>query len=591
MQSPKKETAKKTEVKSPLLQTYFTSLLSLVLCVTMFLGTSYAWFTSEVNNSGNEIYVGTLKVGLFKEVPYGSETPTLVDLADNATVTDPATGAESSPKLFDSGIRWEPGYTALETIQIVNQGDLAFKYVLNFTDGTLAAVLSADNQGAEGQSAEGQSAEGQSTEGQSSEGQSAEGQGAAAQRVSLEYVAKYFDVWVFDHSKKKYNAPASYAEIENEVKEENKENGWKKVGTLDEVLAGTTVLSGDMNEVRISAQEASAINAGTTDGVPTSAKYTIALHMQEGAGPEVMGRKISLNVKLVAYQMTSEMDDLAKESEASGSTTYYDDLTPVAGVEELKKALASKQTTILSSDIALLSTSDCITMTGGMLDGNDKTITYGGERVNDSSVGVLTTSGGKISNLTIDGQENGRALYVTKLESNLQVSDCTFDGAYSFNLNSAETNEDAVVSFKDTTFRTWTSYANVARHVYFTDCTFEGNLRPYGDTTLANCDFAIVTDAEGTVVATGTLDLSKLESGEAITLINCTYNGQLIEKAVVTCEEDVLDIIEGDAVEGDAAESGTAEADASESDAAEDDTSASAVLEINADQKVVLKNS
>ena len=58
---------KKPKAKSILLQTYFTSLLSLVLCVAMFLGTSYAWFVSEVNNTGNEIYIGILDVELEKK--------------------------------------------------------------------------------------------------------------------------------------------------------------------------------------------------------------------------------------------------------------------------------------------------------------------------------------------------------------------------------------------------------------------------------------------------------------------------------------------------------------------------------------------
>ena len=57
--SPAKKADKQPKVKSMLLQTYFTSLLCLILCVTMFFGTSYAWFTSEVNNSANETYVGT----------------------------------------------------------------------------------------------------------------------------------------------------------------------------------------------------------------------------------------------------------------------------------------------------------------------------------------------------------------------------------------------------------------------------------------------------------------------------------------------------------------------------------------------------
>ena len=45
----------KTELRNMLLRTYLTSLLSLVICVTLFFGTSYAWFTSEVSNKGNEI--------------------------------------------------------------------------------------------------------------------------------------------------------------------------------------------------------------------------------------------------------------------------------------------------------------------------------------------------------------------------------------------------------------------------------------------------------------------------------------------------------------------------------------------------------
>ena len=145
--NPAKNADKQPAVKSMLLQTYFTSLLCLVLCVTMFFGTSYAWFTSEVNNSANEIYVGTLKVGLLKETDTGVQ-----DLA------------KGDIKLFDKNIRWEPGNTTVETIRIVNKGNLAFKYVMTFTDGTLASATG----------------------------------------TSLEDVAKYFDVWVFDHRNKTF---------------------------------------------------------------------------------------------------------------------------------------------------------------------------------------------------------------------------------------------------------------------------------------------------------------------------------------------------------------------------------------------------
>ena len=53
-----------SEKSKILLRTYLTSLLCMMLCVTMLLGTTYAWFTSEVTTAGNEIQVGTMRVDL-----------------------------------------------------------------------------------------------------------------------------------------------------------------------------------------------------------------------------------------------------------------------------------------------------------------------------------------------------------------------------------------------------------------------------------------------------------------------------------------------------------------------------------------------
>ena len=58
--APEAAPAKPPKVKNLLLQTYFTSLACMILCVSMFFGTSYAWFSSEVTNTTNEIYAGTL---------------------------------------------------------------------------------------------------------------------------------------------------------------------------------------------------------------------------------------------------------------------------------------------------------------------------------------------------------------------------------------------------------------------------------------------------------------------------------------------------------------------------------------------------
>ncbi len=93
------------------------SLLSLVLCVTMLVGTTFAWFTDSVTSLGNVIKSGNLDVEM-----YWAEGKT--DPADTTWI-DASTGAIFNSKL------WEPGYTEVRHIKIANVGSLALKYQLH----------------------------------------------------------------------------------------------------------------------------------------------------------------------------------------------------------------------------------------------------------------------------------------------------------------------------------------------------------------------------------------------------------------------------------------------------------------------------
>ena len=97
-----------------LLQTYVFSVLSLVLCCAMFLSTTFAWFTAEVENQGNEVYVGKLAVDLLDSV---------------------GNSLQDAEPVFDGNIKWEPGTTEYRTLHIVNTGDLSFNYRLLLTGG------------------------------------------------------------------------------------------------------------------------------------------------------------------------------------------------------------------------------------------------------------------------------------------------------------------------------------------------------------------------------------------------------------------------------------------------------------------------
>lgn len=452
--APAKE--KQPKVKNALLQTYLTSLLGMVLCVAMFLGTSYAWFSSEVSNANNEIYIGTLDVGLYKEAD-----PEDLDLAVGGN------------QFLNKEIRWEPGYTAMETLHVVNEGDLAFNYVLNFTDGKL-------------------------------------GENSVLSRAD---VAKNFDVWVYNDSNNTIPAPGAYSDI-------NEDNGWRHAGTLEDLLAGRAVLQGEMENVRLSGQEEDKIIPGTTDGLTVTHTYTIAVHMKEETNDNtLMGEKISLSVKLIAYQKSSENDVFQNGS--------YDDIHVAPSAPLLQDALNGGGNIMLGDDIDMETLDSRVHMYGGQLDGNGKVITYtGGRNENDGSVGVLTTNGGTIKNLTINGSDAGRALYVTELTSDLVVDGCTLSGTYAFNINSAVTSTYSIF-FTDTVFDGWTSYANIMGHAYFTDCTFVQVLKPYGDTTLTGCVF----NTEG-------LNILGLQDGETITIQDCIYNGTEIDNAVLTATAD-----------------------------------------------------
>ena len=90
------------------------SVLSVVVCAAMLVGSTFAWFTDSVTSAGNIIKSGNLKVAL--EWANGTEA------LDTATWQDASTGA-----IFNYNL-WEPGYTEARHVRISNKGNLALKY-------------------------------------------------------------------------------------------------------------------------------------------------------------------------------------------------------------------------------------------------------------------------------------------------------------------------------------------------------------------------------------------------------------------------------------------------------------------------------
>ena len=97
--------------------------ISLFVCFTMLIGTTYAWFTDSVTSSGNVIKTGTLEVTL----KYSAKPPVAVD----GKIEDAAEWQDASQDaIFEYG-NWEPGYTQVRYVKVENEGTLDLKFMLN----------------------------------------------------------------------------------------------------------------------------------------------------------------------------------------------------------------------------------------------------------------------------------------------------------------------------------------------------------------------------------------------------------------------------------------------------------------------------
>lgn len=91
--------------------------LTLIMCVSLLVGVTFAWFTDSITNSGNVIQAGNVDITW--------EYKTLGSDEAYAPVT-------AETPLFDEGTVWEPGLSKGYDFKVTNSGSLAADFKLTF---------------------------------------------------------------------------------------------------------------------------------------------------------------------------------------------------------------------------------------------------------------------------------------------------------------------------------------------------------------------------------------------------------------------------------------------------------------------------
>ncbi len=103
-----------------------TSVMALVMCVVMLVGTTFAWFTDTASTNVNKIVAGNLDVDII-----GAESDSHIEKLNFTK----AAGAPDGEQLL-----WEPGCRYVtEGFRIANKGNLALKWKAQVNTGTTAA--------------------------------------------------------------------------------------------------------------------------------------------------------------------------------------------------------------------------------------------------------------------------------------------------------------------------------------------------------------------------------------------------------------------------------------------------------------------
>ena len=448
-------------------RTLLLSVLAMLLCMVMLVGTTFAWFTDSASTAVNKIQAGTLDIAL-----------EMKDADDNWVTAEGKTlSFKKAAGHEGEEILWEPGCTYdLQSFKIKNAGNLALKYKIQITgiqgDAELNNVIDWTYTLADGNAfpitEEGKLAANAETglitiSGKMQKSAGNEYQGKYIDNIAITVVATQ-DTVEYDSYNNTYDADAQYP---------------YPVSTDAELAeAITTVGSGSV--IALTSGTFSLPETGINKGVTIAGNGADNTTVQVPATPSGANKtglvvdKENVTISNVTISGNTEIT----------SDEYY-------GVIDIREGGTTLDNVSISRSY---SNASCVVIKRGVDSGETVTLKNS------------TLKGGFKTIDIVDGA-NGTVI----------IDNCDITGIYTFNVNSASS-QDLTVKVTDSKLHGWTSYGRIKEAVFENTEFSKGSsnydyLRPYADTTLTDCTFD-----SGFLMGAGT-------TGFTITLNNCVKNG------------------------------------------------------------------
>ena len=474
-----------------------TSALALLMCVTMLVGATFAWFTDTASTGVNKIQAGNLDI----KVEYRTTADGNWQLLDNAT------------DLFGAaGTLFEPGHTRVVELRITNAGNLALKYkigmnVVSETAGTnkagnpykLSEYLKVSTTGIQ-------------------------------QYNPTDQISSLMERLIFQKGDFGMWTARDFANFELE---------YTSNGNVHALQPGAAQILGIKvympetvgNEANaISTEKAASINFGlnvvatqyTVESDSFGTQYdkdaTYPVTDNKGLKDAINNATDGSTVLITSGEYTlSDPAETRKIEIPAGAT--------IAGAGADNTTLNVNNDKIAKDNVTLKD----MTIKGSGSQGTGGTLNVNGNNTTienidykgDGNIAIAVSTGGSNSGTTFRGTKitNAfRGIQFWSLSGDSVIDNCVLDVAgYTFNIDAAVAGSTLTIT--NSTLNGWTSYTSGIDLVTFDSCKLGLNaysyLRPYSETMLVNCEF--------------TSDGYQLNAGGSnaytITLTNCTKNG------------------------------------------------------------------